>query len=224
MHVLVKNRIILSVTSLFLITSILCLGIIQCCMKYSSKYSFLVPGSKYCSRAIVVVDRMAGRLFPGDKDSNIPENEKSKPNNKKKLGKLISFILSTLLISNNTGFAIGVTLVLFISLKLIKNIEKKGGKEIVVPPELRFYNWWALKFLSPIQKCIMSRADIFDINPIDICRGGLSRPGKTRTLFNCKQSAGFLFNSEWLLMNSIWFLRRDRKLNTNDQLVPHGYD
>jgi hypothetical protein len=122
--------------------------------------------SSYASKTIVVFDRITKGLKSFNKEKN-PLNSKSPENKKNKYSGLLFYILSTILITNEKKLLL--VLMVSIAYAFIKNCKKSRikGNESIVVPKMKFYLWWCLKFLTPLQKCIRERADEYDINPIN---------------------------------------------------------
>jgi hypothetical protein len=94
------------------------------------------------------------------------------------------FFNNTLSISNN-GILILFCLVLFGSLLINKN----KCRDILIhrkAPDITYYKNWILKFITPMEKCIQSRSEEYDINPLNVILWG-----KTRTLDKLIPSAVF---------------------------------
>jgi hypothetical protein len=124
------------------------------------------------------------------KDKVMVEKDKA-PSRKKENNRLFKSAinnLSAILVSNtNINF---VVIVLFIGLALgTKNIFEKHRRELLKPPDIVFYKNWILKFITPMEKCLQTRADEYDINPLSVVLWG-----KARTSDICNiPSAGFFY-------------------------------
>ncbi len=213
------------------------LGFEQFYRSISGRISLLNTESRHYSKTATILDRIALGVFSENAGRKIPLMPKSPTKEKKEILRFLCYLVNTFSVSMK------YSLILIAALFIMGNILNRNKfivrriRDFFIPPGIKYYSRWRFKFISPIEKCIFNRADIYDINPIGIgiYGAGLYRPGKTRTLFNCKQSAGFSFNGEWSypypragfalghkLVNSIWFLKIDRllmKLNSNDQIL-----
>jgi hypothetical protein len=165
-----------------------------------SSKSFLKTSLKYNS--ITKIAGLANRVFSfedsEDQDSKpVPVNNKTKNND---LIKTVFFNLSALMVSNNN--ILPFVLILFAGLLLldVKKSFEKHSRGLLKPPDIVFYKNWILKFITPMEKCLHSRADEYDINPLNIVLWEI-----TRTFYSSRvQSAGFfyVFSHEFTRMNT----------------------
>lgn len=97
---------------------------------------------------------------------------------KKNMFNVLFFMLSIVVVSNEKEFFLMMILA-FVGLYIHIKRNFNRNYRILDPPELKFYLWWSLKFLTPVQKCIQNLAAKYDINPIFMSgrvRNALKKP------------------------------------------------
>jgi hypothetical protein len=121
--------------------------------------------------------------FSNNKRKNTPVPAKKA---KKSSFEFLLFI-NTFLISNN-GLLILFTMA-FVSLCAIKKTWKQiNTRSPRKPPDIVFYKNWILKFITPMEKCIQTRSEEYDINPLRVVLWE-----KSRTLNDNIRGAGFFY-------------------------------
>jgi hypothetical protein len=161
----------------------------------SIKISMINSNSSYASKTVVVFDRITKGLMSFNEEKS-PLNSKAPEKKKSKYSGLLLYIISTILITNEKRLLL-VLIVSFLSL-FIKNGKKRTvkGNDRGILSKLKFYLWWRLKFLTPLQKCICERSDEYDINPMNIGIREKYVQKRTAFCFFIKQSAVFLCISQ----------------------------
>ncbi|MFH1415291.1 MAG: hypothetical protein ABIH89_04335 [Elusimicrobiota bacterium] len=140
------------------------MGILQSYRNYSNHISIIIKNSNYCSRAVFEVDRMAKRMFnPVTAKKKIPTVPEQRKESRKFAG-FMAYIISTIIISGDKSILL--MLICFVGIAVREISMKKRDLEVLILPKLKFYQWWSLRFLNPLQKCIVNRSDEYDINPI----------------------------------------------------------
>lgn len=183
-----KNRILLSIFTGFIIICFSIFGILQFGKSHGGHVSLLIKNSGYSTSTINIVDRIADRMAKTRKSPIVPDNK----NQKKELAGLVFYILTTILVITEKSLILLLIAFIGLAFAVIKPFYE-GGLELIIPPQVKFYEWWSLKFLSPIQKCMINRADEYDINPIRIDGTGTCTRRISPHFVLCKHSAGFLF-------------------------------
>lgn len=172
--------------------------------------SLLSKTASFNSGTIVSSDRLVDRLAGINKPDNSTRG--AKPDKKtRKLSEFIIYLLSIMTVASDKSIILLFIMFMGLSIGFIKSMNMRVRDIFVPPPEMKFYKWWSLKFLSPLQKCIINRADEYDINPLRIDRRGTcTRRFSPHYVYN-KQSAGFSFNEHLLYTN-------DQRLTTSDYI------
>ncbi|MFH1416246.1 MAG: hypothetical protein ABIH89_09220 [Elusimicrobiota bacterium] len=139
------------------------------------------------------MNRISQGVFSACTEKRFPEVSDSKnANTKGNHSNWLLFILNTLLISNEKSLIfilLMTTITAFaVSRKKYININQKQDD---IPPDLKFYVQWVLKFLIPLQKVISARTRQQDTYPTAISGRPIRAGFRTRTLFSLKPSAGF---------------------------------
>ncbi|MFC2061179.1 hypothetical protein ACFLUV_01560 [Elusimicrobiota bacterium] len=146
------------------------LGLVQNPMDKCKKVTLLTMEMLNPLKSMQVVNAIVKDLS-FDKNSaetsknGAPLRKNSQKQKNKNLSGFLFYFLSTILITQEkTLLILVVTFICMIS-KSIKTLYS-GFREIITPPRLKFYIWWSLRFLTPLQKCIRSMIERYDINPI----------------------------------------------------------
>ncbi len=96
------------------------------------------------------------------------------------------FLLGSITLLNGAGSVISVIFLAFILSSGILNRSVRKQNAMLMS-RLRHYKAWSLKFLTPLQKCILNRADEYDINPVT----GVS--GVLKPVFLLRRNTGFFY-------------------------------
>ncbi|MFC2061992.1 hypothetical protein ACFLUV_05720 [Elusimicrobiota bacterium] len=173
-----KNNVI----SLGIILSILCFSFMGTTQSFKNSVNTInlvkVPMS-YLSKPVISVNKILGSSINDLKESRkapLP----SKKSKKKKLAETIFLILSSVVVSNEKSLIL--LMIAFVGLTLLYkkyrlHIDKRRHHP---PPQMKYYIWWSLRFLTPLRKCIATRADEYDINPIRFTGWGMYIPLKKK--------------------------------------------
>ncbi len=186
----VKKKQILSIAVGLIILSCTFLGTFQFQKSINCAISLLKTAFVYPSIAILEVNDFIKDVSSAeDKAETVPVNKKEQSN---KTLKLLFLILSTMLVSNEKFFLI---LLIMVFAGICIGFKKTFNRDnrIFLPPDIKFYLWWRLKFLTPLQKCILNRSDEYDINPINMYGWALYASRKNPHFVN-EQNAGFFYD------------------------------
>jgi hypothetical protein len=171
-----KKKLLISIISAVLLVSFSFFGMFDYCRTYSGKISLLLSNSKVYSKTAVSIDNMARRMFNIDDKADEPVvPQKASRSEKRKFSGLVFYLLATIIVAKDKSIILLISSFMSASNTFVKFLQK-GAAKIKIPPELKFYEWWALKFLSPLQKSIFNRSDIYDINPMGFYGRGISIP------------------------------------------------
>lgn len=120
----------------------------------------------------------------GDSENNSPGQRSEKEENTQNLLLLLSS-LAVFASSGSLTCILLLTALVGVGFLLLKTKEREKS----FYSQLRYYRRWWVKFLNPIQRSILNRADIYDINRI----GKIFRKVNPRNAFSAK-SAGFFID------------------------------
>ncbi|MFC2092131.1 hypothetical protein ACFLTD_05100 [Elusimicrobiota bacterium] len=115
---------------------------------------------------------MIGRIFTRDSARRPADPVHDRNEKQKKLSSLLFYLLTAVTVCSDKS----IILLICAFMGVVSGVSKFFNdrmKEVLIPPQFKFYEWWALKFLTPIQKCLLNRADQFDIDPVKITRRGM---------------------------------------------------
>lgn len=91
--------------------------------------------------------------------------EKQKQSKNDKLPGFLFYILSSMLVCNEQYIIMMILAIAFVSFRITAS-SVFVIKDIYIPPDIKYYTRWRLKFITPLEKCIMNLAAKYDINPI----------------------------------------------------------
>jgi len=130
------------------------------------------------------------KKFLGFEDKAASPLEDKKDEN---FSNVLFFLLSSIAVVPADKILILILMVVFIGLFIGNStINLYKYKEEYNLLRAKFYLWWCLKFLTPVQKCILNRSDEFDINPISKVWSFILHGTSPRLLRRIK-SAGFFY-------------------------------
>ncbi|MFC2061140.1 hypothetical protein ACFLUV_01355 [Elusimicrobiota bacterium] len=144
------------------------MGMVQFHKAINGAVSLLKTGTLYPSVSILEVNNFI-KDISNTESTKTGSNTQEKKQDKKPMN-LLFFIMSTVLISNEK-------LLLMLAIALIavicKEIKKSWKQEVgdKAPPGLKYYIWWSLRFLNPLQKCVRILARKYDSNPVSFYGG-----------------------------------------------------
>ncbi len=98
----------------------------------------------------------------------VPCNKESK--NSKGMN-MVFFLMGALLITNEKMFLI-MLMALFAGVTAMFKRAFNWSDDISEPPDMQYYQMWRLKFITPMEKCLESLAQKYDVNPI--CFNGMA--------------------------------------------------
>lgn len=153
----------------------------------NSSISLLKVAIPYPGKTVFFVDKII-KFNPFNKSARETEPENQK--NNKYLGFLFYF-LSTILVYNEKYLLIMLLILAALCIRYCRTL-KLNSVEVYVPPDMKYYNRWRLKFITPAEKCIQYLANKYDINPILYIGTGMSLEKKP-ALFKMKKARVFLF-------------------------------
>jgi hypothetical protein len=189
-----KNNVKLRILPVFLGIVILCvtfLGTLQVSSNFTEKINDLKTSIACRSAAVLEVNGFIKGVFskadPSTSDDAVPAGEKEKSN--KKILQLLFLLISAAAVVNEKAIFILMLISFVISVIGLKKSLRRD-KRLRVPPDIRHYMQWCLKFLSPVQKCIKNLAEKYTVNPIFAYGWAHSVRKKARTL-SYERSAGF---------------------------------
>ncbi len=186
----VKKKQILSMAVGVIILSCTFLGTFQFHKSINCALSLLKTAFVYPSIAILEVNDFIKDISSAeDKAETVPVNKKEQSN---KTLKLLFLILSTMLVSNEKLF---LMLLIMVFAAICMGFKKTFNRDvrILMPPDIKFYLWWRLKFLTPLQKCILNRSNEYDINLINMYGWALYACKKTRILLMNRMRVFFMY-------------------------------
>jgi len=125
-------------------------------------------------QSILSINSFLEKSFKTVKTGDIGDTAPEKNDKKSDLSGILLFLLNSMAIVSPEKL---IFILLLTAAVLSRLIGFKDGhivyKSVFKPPDLSFYKWWSLKFLSPLQKCLYNRSDEYDINPIYMLDGGV---------------------------------------------------
>ncbi|MBN2407934.1 MAG: hypothetical protein JXJ19_09595 [Elusimicrobia bacterium] len=92
----------------------------------------------------------------------------SKPRKSKKAANLLFFVLNSMVLTNDK-LLIFLLVIVFVGISSkVQGIARYGRKIRGSPgiSVMKYYMKWSVRFLTPLQKFINSRSDVYDINPV----------------------------------------------------------
>jgi len=141
------------------------------------------------SASNIVFNNIVKGIFSGNTDSKVPVRESGR---RKKDGflKNFYFFLSILIIKEKAVLLMVIAFIGFVVKR--KNYRELKITEAVFYARMKFYLWWALRFLTPLQMCMLNRADEYDINPAGIAGDVYLRPYLNRA-YAIKSAVFFMY-------------------------------
>jgi len=186
MNKLSQNRVILILVTGLVIASFSFFGIVKNIQ--AENFSSIKTHFVNMSASNIVFNNIVKGIFSGDSKNKVPLNKKDKEENN--FFNNFYFFLSILILKEKGAILL---LLIFVGFIGKKNSFKEHNKvEAVFIARMKFYLWWALRFLTPLQKCILNRADEFDINPVRIEGGVCLRQNLDRAL-NYESAVFFMY-------------------------------
>ena len=142
-------------------------------MNISGRVSLVNVDLSHYSATVFVLSKITKTLHSINVQKKLPLTNKSSKK-KNKLSGFLFYFISALIVSNEKSMIL--LLIVFMGMMLAKFNKSKiqTDKDIVIPPKLKFYIWWSLRFLSPLQKYMQYLANKYDGNPIIYMGTGLS--------------------------------------------------
>ncbi|MFH1414704.1 MAG: hypothetical protein ABIH89_01290 [Elusimicrobiota bacterium] len=155
-------------------------GILQFSLHDNTKVSFINSSDSHFSKTANAADRINEGLLQGEAGRKPPvDGQKDRSDS---LMKFFICILGTLMVpAGNSLIIMIITAMVFVLLKK-ENPFCRAFKEVFRPPGMEYYNRRRLNFVTPLEKCILNRADIYDINPISKYGWGMYPFIETRAL------------------------------------------
>jgi len=163
-NILIKRRLYTAIVWM-IIVSFLLFGIMQFNRACSESISLLKTDTSHHSSGIMLLGSITRGWLPAQENSTTrhPGTPEKK---QQQLNRFLSYVSSSLI--NTSGNSIVLMLCVFIGVMLLVEKHVQGNRETVLfGIRIRFYRWWTLRFIDPVQKSISSRADEYDINPIE---------------------------------------------------------
>lgn len=142
------------------------------------------------NNTILFVNRFIVENCMPDKFKHTTPKTSQKKEKKDKVLKTLFFLLNSVVFAGDKTFLIFILSALYLKIWCSKRNPSLSVRGSPFLAFIRYYLLWGLKFLTPIQKCISSRADEYDIDPAIGLKILILL--KTRTFINLN-SAGFLF-------------------------------
>ena len=173
-----KKRKIVSKTLALLVLLSFLAGFFQIQNKTGGIQQLLGENMSYLSVSSLNINR----ALNGQAESNTPAGEEKGGQESKNL----VFFLSSMSSLNSTVQLMLVVWSLFLGALFTVPVKSKNQLNLNIS-QLRHYLQWCLNFLTPVAKCILNRADVYDINPITEYRGDVS------PRFCIEQNAGFFY-------------------------------
>ncbi|MFC2062228.1 hypothetical protein ACFLUV_06925, partial [Elusimicrobiota bacterium] len=136
----------------------------------------LIP---FPTKTVLVVNSLVKSSIQDVAKTNKPISRKTDKKKKNKAAEVLFMLLNSVIISNEK--AILMLIMLFIGFKAIKKLSRQNIREVLkAPPRIKYYRWWSLRFLTPLDKCIQALTNKYDQNPLIFNGRGITMPLKKK--------------------------------------------
>lgn len=136
-----------------------------CCAEQSNSLVKAADFNHYAT-SVLVLNRITDQVFsklPFKKTPVAPEAEKNK--RQKRLSCLVLSLTRSILVSGKTAAVLMIVMVFGCGI-MKKSDYTNNTRKCTITPKMKFYLWWVLKFMNPLQKYIDNLALKYDMNPI----------------------------------------------------------
>lgn len=192
MRKIIQKPVFLSILLILVISSFTSLHIYQ--IFADNSLSLIKKSGNETSTTTFAMNRMIQGLFTATTENQPISHEAQERTKDKKISNLIIYLMTAMFITGDKSLII--LMMIFIGAGMIfrkKITTKIQDREIFRPPDIAFYKWWALKFLTPHQKCMTNRSDLYDINPLGFNGWGTSVSPNIPALCLYETECGFFY-------------------------------
>jgi hypothetical protein len=116
-------------------------------------------------RPVIVFNRIVDGILSEGKIPVEP-NDGQKSSRNRKLLEFLIFAVCSFVVVNERILVFFLNLVQDI-IYVLKDILRIPGVSCLNQKQ-RFYRWWILKFLNPVQQSLFNRTDVYDIDPVSV--------------------------------------------------------
>jgi hypothetical protein len=189
MRLLIRHKKLISALVGGFLLSYSLLGMFQCNKSVNHKLSMLSSTSILFSTTSMIIGSIK-KSIAAINTSKVPAPVKPLKNKKGRFSSILLFLLTSVIIIQDKSliFMLLLAVIGFVKVFCDKNLIHDNR---MLQARVKFYRWWSLKFLTPLQKCIINRADEYDLNPMSLI--GRVEYVNTPYFVLCEQSAGCFF-------------------------------
>lgn len=160
---------IISFSIILIIISFSFLGLIQLPENIDKSFSLIKMVMPYPGKTVFVINRFL-KHNPLDHAARTRQTAAENKRQKNKFSALLFYVLSSILVCQEKNFLLFILILTMLAVAKYTDKRKFFNyyKDIFIPPDIKYYSRWPLKFITPIEKCIQYLADKYDINPINL--------------------------------------------------------
>ncbi|MFC2061137.1 hypothetical protein ACFLUV_01340 [Elusimicrobiota bacterium] len=161
-----KRNKIISIISVFIIISFSFLGTIQIYQRVVNNLTIIKSVISFPSKPMIMINKFIKRSTEDFESKKQPVPIEDKEKKRHKLAEILYMIINSVMITGQNNIMLMMFLLAGFTIMRKKFSADVKRDALKSPPRIRHYKWWSLRFLTPLQKCIQNRSDIYDINPI----------------------------------------------------------